>query len=265
MNMGMASAIESGLRTVAKPATPLLSVTSLSKCYDGQEVIFRDVNFEAPKGQVVSIIGPNGAGKSTLLRCCVRLVEPDSGSVKIGQCELTALSHRQLVKARTRVGFVFQKHQLIGRMSVLSNVLHGALGRHSGPRLWAQALAPNDQREAAYQCLQQVGLQDLALRRADQLSGGQSQRVAVARVLMQRSEMVFADEPTASLDPRSGNEIMELLQRLSHEQNLGVLMVSHDMSHAHTFSDRIVGLRDKSVKLNAPVEYCSLSELKDFF
>ncbi|WP_211232717.1 phosphonate ABC transporter ATP-binding protein [Marinobacterium litorale] len=265
MNMPMAGAVECDVKTVAKPATPLLSVASLSKRYDGQDVIFRDISFELPKGQVVSIIGPNGAGKSTLLRCCVRLVEPDTGSVKIGQCELTALSHRQLVKARTRVGFVFQKHQLVGRMSVLSNVLHGALGRHRGPRLWAQALAPRDQREAAYHCLAQVGLQDFALRRADQLSGGQSQRVAVARALMQKSEMIFADEPTASLDPRSGNEIMELLQRLSHEQSLGVLMVSHDMSHAQSFSDRIVGLRDKGVKLNAPSHACSLSELRNFF
>lgn len=265
MDMQMAGAVERELKVAAKPATPLLSVTSLSKCYDGHEVIFRDISFEVPKGQVVAIIGPNGAGKSTLLRCCVRLVEPDSGSVRIGACELTELSRRQLIKARSRVGFVFQKHQLIGRMSVLSNVLHGALGRHQGPRLWSQALAPKEQREAAYQCLERVGLQDFALRRADQLSGGQSQRVAVARALMQQSEMVFADEPTASLDPRSGVEIMELLQELSHERGLGVLMVSHDMSHAQGYSDRIVGLRDKSVKLNARSDHCSLSELKDFF
>src|SRR5690606_34007302 len=120
-------------------------------------------------------------------------------------------SSRDLSKARSQVGFVFQKHQLVGRMSVLSNVLHGALGKHSGPNYWSHRFAKEQDRERAYQCLQQVGLQDLALRRADQLSGGQSQRVAIARVLMQQSRIIFADEPTASLDPKSGAEVLELL------------------------------------------------------
>ena len=266
MNMQAASlAVKQVEQLSSSTESPLLTACTLSKRYAGQDLIFENVSLSVPKGQVVSIIGPNGAGKSTLLRCCVRLVEPDAGEVFLGEHNITRLSNAQLMKERVNVGFVFQKHQLVRRMSVLTNVLHGALGHHRGPRLWCQTLAKREHREAAFHCLEQVGLQDLALRRADHLSGGQSQRVAIARALMQRSKLIFADEPTASLDPQAGIEIMELLRQLSHEKGIGVLLVSHDMEHTRHYSDHIIGLREKSVRLNAPSQFCSLSELKAFF
>lgn len=245
---------------------PLLQAENISKRYPGaQTAVFKEVSLTLDPNSIASIIGPNGAGKSTLLRCCVRLIEPDTGSVFLGEQELTKLPQKQLVKARSQVGFVFQKHQLVGRMSVLSNVLHGALGKHSGPRYWSHRLARDEDRERAYECLQQVGLEKFSLRRADQLSGGQSQRVAIARVLMQQSKLIFADEPTASLDPRSGSEVLELLQQLCYEKELGVLMVSHDMEQTQQFSDRILGLKDGRLQLDAHSSDYTLPQLKRFF
>ena len=172
---------------------------------------------------------------------------------------------QELRHLRSRVGFVFQKHNLVPRLSVLSNVLHGALARKSGPRVWFQSFATGKDREEALDCLDLVGLAHLAGRRADRLSGGQSQRVAIARALMQRPEMVIADEPVASLDPSAGSEVMELFVRVMREKGLTLIFASHHLEHALQYSDRVVGLRNGQVELEADSANESAESLSEIY
>lgn len=252
--------------TVAS-ASCSLRVEALTKRFMGSaEPIFRDVSFSVPSGQSVALIGANGAGKSTLLRCCVRLIQPDSGRVTLDGVALeTKTSRTELRQARRHCGFVFQKHCLVPRLTVLSNVLHGNLAHHRGPRHWFHGMASQVDRERAIACLEEVGLAHLAQQRCDQLSGGQSQRVAIARTLMQSPRMLFADEPTASLDPQSGEAIMELFSRLQQTRGLTLVFVSHHLEHALQYADRILGLKNRELLLDAPSHRESTQSLREFY
>lgn len=257
-----------GYPVEAPPATaapPAVVVTGLAKRFAAGPPVFAGLDLAIRPGEAVAIIGANGTGKSTLLRCLVRLTEPSEGSIEALGERVTSLSGAALRRYRARVGFVFQRHNLVARLSALTNVVHGAQSRLSGPRTWLQGLAPAEVRAEAAACLARVGLADRALQRADSLSGGQSQRVAVARMLMQRPQLVIADEPDASLDPRSGAEVMELLLSLSREAGLTLVFVSHHMDHAVRFSDRIVGLAHGGVALDAPSRDTDPRGLRRFF
>lgn len=231
----------------------------------GASPILRGVNLSVRRGEAVSLIGANGAGKSTLLRCCLRLIEPDSGRIRLLDQDFSVLPARRLRPLRARIGFVFQKHQLVPRLSALSNVIHGSHGRHAGPRAWFQGLAPRALREEAMHCLEQVGLAHLARQRVDSLSGGQSQRVAIARALMQRPAFVMADEPVASLDPNAGEEVMELFVELMRRQGITLLYSSHHLDHALRYADRVVGLRAGRVELDAPAAGHNARELRAIY
>ena len=162
-----------------------LVVRGITKAFTPGSPVLQDVSFAIPAGQSVALIGSNGAGKSTLLRCCMNLIEPDSGSVYLFGQPLQAQSTASLRHLRSQVGFVFQKHNLVPRLSALTNVLQGALARAPFGHAWFQGTAPRALREEAMHCLERVGLADKARHRADQLSGGQSQRVAVGDTLKQ--------------------------------------------------------------------------------
>lgn len=245
-------------------AAPVLRLTDLCKNF-GQKQILKNIKLEVIGGSAVALIGANGAGKSTLLRSLVRLVEPTSGRIELLGEDVTALADRELVRLRARVGVVFQKHNLVSRLSALTNVLHGVQSRTNGPRSWLQCLASRADRDEAMNCLAAVGMQDVALQRVDSLSGGQSQRVAIARMLMQRPEMVLADEPDASLDPQSGEEIMNLLYKLTKEKKLALIVSSHRLEHTQNFSDRIIGLADGRITLDQVSAASNSQNLRSFF
>lgn len=246
--------------------TLALQVRGLSKRYAGADTpVWADVSFDVPKGQRLAIIGGNGAGKSTLLRCCMRLIEPDTGQILLAEQDLTRQRGQALTKARAKVGIVFQKHNLVGRLSVLTNVLHGAMAREASPRLWFQGLASNEARDYAMHCLEQVNLGHLATRRADELSGGQSQRVAIARALMQKPDMIFADEPVASLDPQAGEDVMQVFSDLTKDKGLTLLFVTHHLEHAMHYADRVIGLQQRRVQLDACVSRLSAQELRGIY
>lgn len=219
-----------------------LMVRGVGKSFTAGQPVLDGIEFSIAKGQSVALIGSNGAGKSTLLRCCMHLIAPDRGTVYLFGQPLQAQSEAGLRALRSQVGFVFQKHNLVPRLSALSNVLHGALTRAAPGRAWFQGTAPRALREEAMHCLDRVGLADKALQRADHLSGGQSQRVAVARALMQRPRFLVADEPAASLDPVSGDEVMGLFASLVRREGLTLLFTSHDLAHALTHADRVIAL-----------------------
>ena len=243
-----------------------LAVEGLSKRYPGAEhPVFADVSFRVGSGERVAIIGSNGAGKSTLLRCCLRLLEPSAGRIVLNGHDLTHCRGAALRRARAGVGMVFQKHNLVPRLSVLSNVLHGAQAQRPGPRTWFHSLARASDRTYALHCLELVGLADLADRRADRLSGGQSQRVAIARALMQRPRALFADEPAASLGPIAGEEVMALFADLAVHEGLTLIFVSHHLDHALTYAQRIIGLRNGSLALDTDPSRESATTLRELF
>ncbi|MCU0831346.1 MAG: ATP-binding cassette domain-containing protein [Rhizobiaceae bacterium] len=231
----------------------------------GDVPVFSGIDLTINTGEAVAIIGSNGTGKSTLLRALNGLNPIDAGSVEVLGASVHALKGDALRRLRARIGFVFQKHFLVSRLCALSNVIHGMQARRSGPQVWAQWCAPAAAREEALACLQRVGLADKAMQRVDSLSGGQSQRVAIARMLMQRPEIILADEPAASLDPRAGDEVMELLFHLSREAGRTLVFVSHDMEHAVRYSDRIIGLSGGGIALDISATEARPQELTGFF
>jgi phosphonate transport system ATP-binding protein len=243
----------------------VLAVSDLRKAFPGGKTVLAGASFAVRAGEAVALLGANGAGKSTLLRCCLRLIEPDSGSVAVLGRDIGAARGRDLRALRARVAFVFQRHNLVPRLSALSNVLHGAMARGAGASAWFQATAPKRLRDEALDCLDRVGLVDSARVRADRLSGGQSQRVAVARALMQRAELVLADEPVASLDPAAGEEVMALFARLNAREGLTFVFTTHNIDHALAYGARAVALKNGRVALDAPRDRLDPVLLREFY
>lgn len=241
-----------------------ISLRGLAKSFKPGKPVFAGVDMEIACGSLVSLIGANGAGKSTLLRCIPRLIEPDEGEIEV-LGKTVATDGRKLRQIRSRIGFVFQRHNLVGGLSALTNVVHGAQARGFGLRAWSHCLAPAALRGEAMDCLERVGLASTATQRADSLSGGQSQRVAIARTLMQRSDIVLADEPAASLDPQAGDDVMRLFLSLMRREAKTVVFASHNLTHALEFSDRVIGLSGGRIVLDAPATGLKKSDLRGLY
>ncbi|MFN2331258.1 MAG: phosphonate ABC transporter ATP-binding protein [Halomonas sp.] len=220
----------------------MLEISNLIKRYGRDEPVLQGLDLVVEDNSVVSIVGASGAGKSTMLRCINRLVEPTSGSIRLNGVELVGLRGGDLRKARRKIGMVFQGFNLIDRLTVMENVLAGRLGYVSLFQAITRRFPPEDI-ERAFTLMERVGIAQYANKRADELSGGERQRVGVVRALMQEPEVLLADEPTASLDPRTSEQIMMLLQSLASELSLPVLINIHNVAQAKTYTERIVGLR----------------------
>jgi len=220
---------------------PLLDVQGLGKSYDGKTKALEGVNLRVMPGQFVGIIGSSGAGKSTLLRCINRLIDPTEGTVTFDGRDMTKLHGRALRTARRSMGMVFQNYNLVYRRSVIENVLQGRLGYKSS-LAGALSLFSEEEKRSAFEALEKVGLADFAYTRADQLSGGQKQRVGIARALVQEPRLILADEPIASLDPKSSRSVMELLRWAVDELGISCLVSLHQVEYALEFSDYIFGL-----------------------
>ena len=247
------------------PVSPVdIDVEDLTKKF-GDTTIFSNVSFRLARGEAVAIVGANGTGKSTLLRCAMGLLPVSSGAVTLLGQDMVAASNADLRAIRARMGLVSQKHNLVPRLSVLSNVVQGLLGRAPGIRHWSHMLAPSESREAAMDALERVGLADFATRRADRLSGGQSQRVAIARAIVGNPEILIADEPCASLDPAAGEEVMELFFRLVRDKNTTVVFISHHIDHALKYGDRVLGLAGGALKLDATAASLKTSDLRGLY
>jgi phosphonate transport system ATP-binding protein len=226
----------------------VVKVEGLTKRF-GATVALDDVSLEVPSGQLCVLLGLSGSGKSTLLRHLNGLHRPTSGSVQVLGTDVVGARRAHLRALRREVGIVFQQFNLVGRSTVLENVLSGALGRLRYPRVGVLSY-PQALRREALGHLERVGLGDRAFQRADTLSGGQQQRVGIARALMQRPRLLLADEPVASLDPESSAQVMDLLFRICIEDRLTVLCSLHQVELALGWAHRIVGLRDGRVVLD---------------
>jgi phosphonate transport system ATP-binding protein len=229
----------------------MLRVQGLSLRYPNGKLALVDFDLRVEPGELVAVLGGNGSGKTTLLRCIARTLKPTEGEVWLADVNLAALEGERLRRARLHLAMISQHPSLVRRSSVLTNVATGSLGRHF---TWQTALGglPACELEAARGYLENVGLPEVAAQRAGTLSGGQAQRVSIARALAQRPHVLLADEPVASLDPEAAQEIMRLLQRLARQERLAVLCVLHQVELAYSYADRVVGIRDGRMAFDLP-------------
>ena len=224
----------------------MLSIKRLSKAYVAGKPVLIDIDLEIASRGITAIIGASGTGKSTLIRCINRLVEPTSGAIEFEGRDLVKLSRASLRQARRHIGMVFQEYNLVERLTVMENLLCGRLGYVAPLNAWLRRF-PQIDIDAAFDLLDVVGLSGFANQRADTLSGGQRQRVGIARAVMQHPQLMLADEPTSSLDPKTSVEIMTLVRDLGIAKNIPIIVNMHDVELAKRFADRIVGMSDGSV------------------
>jgi len=199
------------------------------------------ISLVVPKGQLVGVIGQSGSGKSTLLRMINRLNDPSAGRIFFEGTEVTGLRGRDLRHWRARCAMIFQQFNLAGRLDVLTNVM---MGRAFHAPLWRALLKlwTDEEKAMGLSALEGLDIGRLSGQRADTLSGGQQQRVAIARALIQEPEIILADEPIASLDPRNTQVVMDALQHINRHFGITVMVNLHSLDVARKYCDRLVGL-----------------------
>jgi len=239
------------LRDVNSPSGCAIQTLALQLIYPNGYEALKNTTLNIAQGSFTVLLGTSGAGKSTLLRLLNGLIKPTAGTVSVEG--LGNLENSQILRQhRRQTGMVFQQHHLIGRLSVLDNVLLGRLGYHTGWRMflnWTRA-----EKEQALAVIDRVGLLDHALRRADQLSGGQQQRVGMARALVQQPKLLLADEPVASLDPNTSIRLLQLMHDICKSDGLTAVVSLHQVDLARQFADRTIGLKNGEVVFDGTPE-----------
>jgi len=235
----------------------ILEIEDLHKSYDSNVPVLCGINLSVHRGEFVGIIGLSGSGKSTLLRCINRLVEPSSGRIRLPMGLITGngagtlvdvvrLKQTELRRLRRKVGMIFQQFNIIKRLSVIENVLSGGLGYQSALRSTLRSFTRDEKRKALIN-LNRVGLLDHAYRRADELSGGEQQRVAIARTLMQEPALILADEPVSSLDPKLSGVVLDILKQVCQEDGITALVSLHTLELTREYAARVVGLKNGQI------------------
>jgi phosphonate transport system ATP-binding protein len=224
----------------------MIRLENINHTYSNGTHALRGINLEIGAEAFTVLIGPSGAGKSTLMRILNGLVRPTSGKVNIDGLEVSQAPQRQILAARRKIGMVFQQFNLVKRLSALENVLIGRLGVmptwQSTLRLYSKA-----DRELAFAALERVGMVDYAWQRSDTLSGGQQQRVGIARALAQQPRLILADEPISALDPKSSQQVMELLRKIQSEDGIAVIANLHHLDAVRDYAERVVALQRGAV------------------
>ncbi|MGL4454197.1 MAG: phosphonate ABC transporter ATP-binding protein [Sarcina sp.] len=233
----------------------MLKVRGLCKEYsgNGNTKALDNINFFINKGEFVSIIGPSGAGKSTLLRCLNRMIDFSGGEVEIDGKSIGELKGKKLKEIRTNIGMIFQHYNLVERLSVLENVLHGRLG-YKTTLQGIMGSYTESEKEKALELLGKLGLTEQAYKRCDNLSGGQKQRVGICRALIQNPKVILCDEPIASLDPSSSKIIMDYLKTINEEMGITVILNLHQVDVAKKYSDRVIGINSGKIAFDGAPE-----------
>jgi phosphonate transport system ATP-binding protein len=231
---------------------PTIEFDDVTKIYGEDTVALDGVSFTIEEGEFVILLGPSGAGKSTMLRVINGLTKPTDGAVRI--------DGEEIGYNRSDVGMVFQEHYLIESKSAFGNALSGALSR-TGVLRSALGLQSEYDKVTALEALQTVGLLDEAGQRAESMSGGQKQRVGIARALVQEPEVVLADEPVASLDPKAARDVMRYLKKAAKQEELTTVTSLHQVNIAREFGDRFLGIRDGEVIFDGDADDLTMEEM----
>ena len=256
---------------------PVLSIRAASKTFGSRRALDA-VSLDVGRGEMIALIGPSGSGKSTLLRSIDGLQtidapasdksgeKSDAGTITAfgGPVQARGKVSDQVRKARIRIGFIAQQFNLVGRLSLFTNVALGSLGRIGFARGLFGAW-PAETRGAVMAALHRVGVADYAAQRANTLSGGQQQRGAIARALVQRAKIILADEPVASLDPVSARKVMEILRDLNKTDGLTVVVTLHQVDYALRYCDRVVALKAGKKVYDGPTSGLGRDKLIDIY
>lgn len=242
----------------------LLEFQNVSKSYDNVTKALSDITFSIEKGEFVSIIGPSGAGKSTLLRCINRLVDTSEGTIIFDGHDVRQAGKAEMRQMRAKIGMIFQHYNLVERLSVIENVLHGCLGKKSAISGMAGHYTEEEKKEA-FRIIQEMGLSDQVYKRCDELSGGQKQRVGIARAIMQKPKMILCDEPIASLDPKASKVIMDQLKEINQTKGITCLVNLHQVDVAIKYSERIIGVSGGKIVYDGPAEHLTKEIIQQIY
>ena len=241
----------------------MFAVNTLTKRF-GANTACDAVSFSVDEPKMIGIIGRSGAGKSTLLRMLNRLTDATSGQVIHEGRDILTLKGAEKRAWQSDCAMIFQQFNLVPRMDVVSNVLHGTLNRRSTLATMFN-LYPTADIEMAIAILDRLGIADHAPKRAEALSGGQQQRVAIARALMQDPKIILADEPIASLDPMNAQVVMEALRRIHEEDGRMVIANLHTLDTARRYCDRVIGMRDGRVVFDGTPAQLTTGVARDIY
>jgi len=243
----------------------LIRVNNLTKIYERGEVLALDnITFTVKRGEFLVLLGLSGSGKSTLLRCINRLIEPTGGKITFDGIDVTKASARQLRHLRRRMAMIFQQFNLVKRSSVMTNTISGRLG-YMNPAASAIHKFTKEDIDDAIACLDRVGIPEQAYKRADELSGGQQQRVGIARALMQKPDLLMADEPVSALDPATSHSIMQYLELMNKEDGVTVIASLHFLSLARRYGTRILALKDGKIVFEGSPTEIDAAKFKEIY
>lgn len=208
----------------------MLEIKNLQKSYHN-DIVLDDVNIKIGAGKIIVIMGPSGCGKSTFIRCINRLVEPDDGEIFFRDIPIHDLSQQELQKVRQDIGFVFQHFNLVSRLTVKQNVAFGLIKK---------GYSVDQAYKKVYRALADVNIDDLADLKIDKLSGGEKQRVGIARALVLQPDLILLDEPTASLDPILVRDVLDILENIAQKNGeTSMVIVTHEVAFARRVADRV--------------------------
>lgn len=242
----------------------MYTLSGIGKTFANGFPALQDIHLRIGAGEQVALIGASGAGKTTLFRLLNCTLRPTTGALCIGNLESTALHGRRLRRLRRTIGTIYQQHNLVPRLRVMHNVLAGHLGRWSVPRSFLSLVRPLEL-DTAVAALRQVGLVDKIFQRTDLLSGGEQQRVAIARVLVQDPAIILADEPVASLDPARSENIVHLLLDLAAQRQKTLLVSLHNVHLALEYFPRVLALRRGRLVFDGKPRELSSVDLRELF
>ncbi len=215
---------------------PVILLKNVSKSF-GDNKVLRDFSLTLNKGENIVVLGKSGSGKSVLIKCIIGLIKPNAGTINVLGKSITSLNHNQLDEVRVKIGFLFQSNALYDSMTVKEN-LEFPLRRHGFQK------SKEEVNELVLEALTNVGLAHTVNMRPAELSGGMRKRIALARTLILKPEIILYDEPTTGLDPITGKEISQLMYNLAKKYNTSSIIISHDMNCVKIVADRIVMLID---------------------
>ena len=219
----------------------LLSIKNVEKKYNNGTNALKNISFDVEKGEFISIIGPSGSGKSTLLRSMNKMIDISQGSILFEDKNIENLKKTEIEIVRREIGMIFQSYNLVERLTVIENVLHGRLG-YKSVIAGILGIYSEEEKKEAFNFLEKVNMTKYAYRKCNELSGGQKQRVGIARAIMQKPKLLLCDEPIASLDPKTAENIMDYLKKIVSELKITCIVNLHQVDIAKKYSDRIIAL-----------------------